>query len=157
MLLETTWEALERTAIAPESLLNSNTGVFVGIGGSEYDKLLRSKGLSIGLYHATGSALSTAAGRISYVLGLTVPAMVVDTACSSSLLATHLACQSLRNQECNLALASGVELIVTAEEIRIFADTGALSLDTRCKTFDAMANGYVFGEGCGVVVVYRLS
>ena len=109
------------------------------------------------MYASTGSTFSVAAGRISYLLGLNGPAMVVDTACSGSLVAVHLACQSLRTGECNLALAGGVNLMLAPEVNIDFCRGGMLAPDGLCKTFDARADGYVRGEGCGVVVLKRLS
>ena len=159
LLLETSWEALEAANIVPAALLNSLTGVFIGICDSDYAGLLReATDLQFSdLYVSTGTALSVAAGRLAYTLGLNGPAMAVDTACSSSLVALHLACQSLRNQECNLALAGGVHLILKPDDTLIFGNAGMLSADGRCKTFDAAANGFVRGEGCGVVVLKRLA
>ncbi|MEM6405449.1 MAG: beta-ketoacyl synthase N-terminal-like domain-containing protein [Pseudomonadota bacterium] len=157
LLLETSWEALEQAAIAPGGLTNSATGVFCGISGSEYDTVLRSSAQAGSLYRSTGTDSSTAAGRIAYTLGLTGPAIAVDTACSSSLVAVYLACQSLRERACDLALAGGVGIILSADTTRMFADAGMLSPDSTCKTFDAGANGFVRGEGCGVLVLKRLS
>jgi acyl transferase domain-containing protein/pimeloyl-ACP methyl ester carboxylesterase/aryl carrier-like protein len=159
MLLEVAWEALERAGQAPDRLYNSNAGVFVGISSFEYAAhLLRSvDAAQIDPYFGTGSALSAAAGRLSFTLGLTGPSMSVDTACSSSLVALHLACQSLRYRECDLALAGGVNLIVAPEVNIAFSKARLLAADGRCKTFDAAADGYVRGEGCGVVVLKRLS
>ncbi len=156
LLLEVTWEALERSQIPPISLLNSLTGVFVGIGGSDYLKLLDRAQIQ-DAHVGTGNANSTAAGRLSYTLGLTGPSMAVDTACSSSLVTVHLACQSLRQQECHLALAAGVNLILSPEISVVFSQAGMLSPEGRCKTFDATAKGYVRSEGCGLVVLKRLS
>lgn len=159
MLLEVSWEALEDAGQAPDRLYGSHAGVFIGIGGFEYAAhLLRSiDPAMIDPYFGTGTALSAAAGRLSFTLGLTGPSMAVDTACSSSLVALHLACQSLRSRECNLALAGGVNLLLAPEVNIAFAKAHLLSTDGRCKTFDAAADGYVRGEGCGVVVLKRLS
>ncbi len=156
LLLEVTWEAIERAQIPAHTLLNSSTGVFVGIGGSDYFKLLERSQIR-DAYVGTGNSNSTAAGRLSYVFGLTGPSVSIDTACSSSLVTVHLACQSLRQQECDLALAAGVNLLLSPEVSMIFSQAGMLSPDGRCKTFDAAANGYVRSEGCGVVVLKRLS
>src|SRR5262249_33481824 len=111
----------------------------------------------INAYTGTGNAFSVAAGRISYILGLQGPNFPVDTACSSSLLSVHLACQSLRTGECGLAMAAGVTLILTPEGNIYFCKLRRTSPDGKCKTFDASADGYVRGEGCGVVVLKRLS
>jgi myxalamid-type polyketide synthase MxaE and MxaD len=159
MLLEVSWEALERAGIAPGSLAGSATGVFIGISTNDYSLLHKLYGDLPGIdaYTGTGSAVSVAAGRLSYVLGLQGPCMAVDTACSSSLTAVHLACQSLRNGECGLALVGGVNLILTPEGMIYFSKLGVMAPDGRCKTFDAAADGYVRSEGCGVVVLKRLS
>lgn len=158
LLLEVTWEALEDSGTAADSLRGSSTGVFVGITTSDYAKVI---GLGqpgqTDVYAATGNALNAAAGRVSFVLGLNGPCMAVDTACSSSLVAIHLACQSLRNRESNLALAGGVNLVLLPEAAVLFSKWGMLAPDGRCKTFDASADGFVRSEGCGMVVLKRLS
>jgi len=153
LLLEVTWEALENAFIPPRSLSGSRTGVFVGISNNDYTLLLT----SIDVFTGAGNAMNFAAGRIAYVLGLQGPAMIVDTACSSSLVAFHLACQSLRDGECDMALACGVNLTLAPEPTIAISKGRMLSADGRCKTFDASADGYVRGEGCGVVVLKRLS
>lgn len=159
LLLEVTWEALEYGNIVADTLYGSATGVFVGI--SSFDYAVRQLGMQqteqIGAYVGTGALLSPAAGRLSYALGLTGPSTAVDTACSSSLVALHLACQSLRLGECELALTGGVNLMLDPELTTYFSTGGMLSSDGRCKTFDASADGYVRGEGCGVLVLKRLS
>ncbi|MGD0283948.1 MAG: beta-ketoacyl synthase N-terminal-like domain-containing protein [Dissulfurispiraceae bacterium] len=159
LLLEVAWEALEHAGIAPESLFGSPTGVFVGISSFDYAtfQLGLHNAESIDAYMGTGIALSAANGRLSYVLGLNGPSMAVDTACSSSLVALHLACQSLRSRECGMALAGGVNLLLIPELTINFCRARMLAPDGRCKTFDAAADGYVRGEGCGVVVMKRLS
>jgi malonyl CoA-acyl carrier protein transacylase len=158
LLLEVGWEALENAAIAPEKLAGSATGVFVGITFNDYSELIKNSGAAnIDTYYATGNSLNVAAGRLSYFLGLQGPAMAVDTACSSSLVAVHLACQSLRAGESNLALAGGVNLILSPEITIALCRTKMMAADGRCKTFDAAANGYVRGEGCGIIVLKRLS
>ncbi|MGB3199832.1 MAG: type I polyketide synthase, partial [Nodosilinea sp.] len=159
LLLEVAWEALEGANQVPETLYNSSTGVFVGICTSDYAKRLLSTNdlTQIDAYYGTGNALSVAAGRLSYALGLTGPCLSVDTACSSSLVSVHLACQSLRQRECRQALAGGVNLILSPENTVTFSRARMLAADGRCKTFDAAADGYVRGEGCGVVVLKRLS
>ena len=108
-------------------------------------------------YTATGSALNVTAGRLAYVLGLNGPAMAIDTACSSSLVGIHLACQSLRPGEADIALAGGVNALLMPEPFICFAKWGMMAPDGRCKTFDAAADGFVRGEGCGVLVLKRLS
>ena len=159
LLLEVCWEALEHAAEPADKLHGSNTGVFVGISTNEYVQLQmrRSDAADLDAHVGTGGAVSVAAGRLSYTLGLQGPAMAVDTACSSSLVAVHLACQSLRQRECDMALAGGVNLILAPEGNVILSRARMLSPEGRCKTFDAGADGYVRGEGCGVVVLKRLS
>ncbi|TSC24499.1 type I polyketide synthase [Corallococcus sp. Z5C101001] len=156
LLLEVAWEALERGGISPASLSGSRTGVFVGLMNVDYLRLTNRPEL-VDLYSATGSYPSVAAGRLSYVLGLRGPSLVVDTACSSSLVAVHLACQSLRARECQLALAGGVNLILSPLPYLLECRARMLSPDGRCKTFDASADGFSRGEGCGVIVLKRLS
>jgi acyl transferase domain-containing protein/NADPH:quinone reductase-like Zn-dependent oxidoreductase/acyl carrier protein len=156
-LLEVTWEALEDARIAPDSLVGSRTGVFIGISSSDYSHLQTALGIPLDAYTGTGQALCVAAGRIAYTLGLQGPALALDTACSSSLVAAHYACQSLRSAECNLALVGGVNLLLTPESFIYYSKLQALASDGRCKTFDAAADGYGRGEGVGVVVLKRLS
>ena len=156
LLLEVTWEALEDAAIVPERLQQSATGVFVGISNSDY-RLLYKDISEIDAYVATGTCLCIAANRLSYTLNLRGPSMAIDTACSSSLVAVHLACQSLRLGESELAIAAGVNLILTPEGTITLSQARMMAPDGRCKTFDAAADGYVRGEGCGVVILKRLS
>ncbi|NER48711.1 MAG: type I polyketide synthase [Symploca sp. SIO1A3] len=158
LLLEVTWEALEQGAQNPQQLAGTNTGVFIGICSHDYSQRLINQGLEeIDAYLGSGNAHSTAPGRLSYFLGLTGPSLAVDTACSSSLVSVHLACSSLRNRECNLALAGGVARLISPEYSITFSKARMLSANGRCKTFDATADGYVRGEGCGIVVLKRLS
>ncbi|MCK6562457.1 type I polyketide synthase [bacterium] len=159
LLLEVTWEALEHAGLVPERLFGTNAGVFVGISTSDYAHLqMRHADLTqMEAYGGTGNAFSVAAGRLSYVLGLQGPNLAVDTACSSSLVTIHLACQSLRLGECRLALAGGVNAILSPDTTINFCRARMLAPDGRCKTFDAAADGYVRGEGCGMVVLKRLS
>ncbi|BAY23186.1 beta-ketoacyl synthase [Calothrix sp. NIES-2100] len=157
LLLEICWEALENAGKAPSKLAGSNTGVFVGISNFDYSQLLAKQVSGLDAYSGTGNAFSIAANRISYLLDLHGPSWAVDTACSSSLVAVHQACQSLRQGECELALAAGVNLILTPQLTVTFSQAGMMAGDGRCKTFDADADGYVRGEGCGVVVLKRLS
>jgi acyl transferase domain-containing protein/surfactin synthase thioesterase subunit/acyl carrier protein len=159
LLLETSWEALEHAGIAAERLEGSGTGVFVGLMSHEYGTYGT---LGAGLerldgYVGTGSLASVASGRISYVLGLQGPSLTVDTATSSSLVAAHLACQSLRRGECSLALAGGVTLLLTPNLFIEFSRLRGLAADGRCKTFSAKADGTGWSEGCGMVVLERLS
>ena len=157
LLLEVSWEALERAGVAHERLAISQTGVFVGITTNEYAQLLASSGAELDAYFNTGNALNAAAGRLSYTLGLQGPCMAIDTACSSSLVAVHLAVMSLRLGECDQALAGGVNLILSPGGSVALSQAGMLAPDGRCKTFDASADGYVRSEGCGMVVLKRLS
>ncbi|XXY14484.1 beta-ketoacyl synthase N-terminal-like domain-containing protein [Sorangium sp. So ce216] len=158
LLLEVAWEALEHAGVAADRLAGSRTGVFVGITTNDYQLLSATAALEEqDAYAATGNGHCFPPGRLSYVLGLEGPSMAVDTACSSSLVAVHLACQSLRSGESSLALAGGVNLILSRLTTRLIAQLQALSPDGRCKTFDARANGFVRGEGCGIVVLKRLS
>jgi acyl transferase domain-containing protein/acyl carrier protein len=157
LLLEVAWEALENAGISPQSLYGTATGVFAGISTSDYAGLAFSDPSHVGAYAGTGSAHSIAANRLSYLLDLRGPSMAVDTACSSSLVAIHLACQSLQTGECNVALAAGVNVILTPQLTIAFSKAGMMAPDGRCKTFDAAADGYVRGEGCGVVVLKRLA
>lgn len=158
LLLEVSWEALENAAQAPDKLSGSKTGVFIGICNSDYSQLLQPLGLSnIDVYSATGNVFSVAAGRLSHLLGLHGPTLAVDTSCSSSLVSVHLACQSLRSEECRLALAGGVNLMLSPQGAIAMSRMRALAVDGRCKTFDAAADGYGRGEGCGIIILKRLS
>lgn len=158
LLLETAWRAVEHAGTAPSALAGTNTGVFVGLATHDYlgmasDELTYPE---IEAYMAIGTSNAAAAGRISYRLGLQGPAVAVDTACSSSLVAIHQACQALRLGECDLALAGGANVLLTPATMITFSNAQMLAPDGRCKTFDAAADGYVRGEGCGVIVVKRL-
>ncbi len=158
LLLEVSWEALEDAGQAPDKLTGSATGVFTGISISDYYQLMVGQEHDkLDVYLAQGTAHSTASGRISYLLGLQGPAVSLDTACSSSLVATHLAVQSLRTQECRMAIAGGVNTILLPEIHISFSRARMISGDGRCKTFDARADGFVRSEGCGIVVLKRLS
>src|SRR5262245_33834312 len=156
LLLEVTWEALEHAGQAPGGLEGSPVGVFVGVSTGDYIRVIPDP-QQAGPYLVTGNSFSVAAGRVSYLLGLQGPSIAVDTACSSSLVTVHLACQSLRNDECRMALAGGVNVILAPEVMINFSQARMMAADGRCKTFDAAADGYVRGEGCGVVVLKRLS
>ncbi len=159
LLLEVSCEALERAGQALPRLMGSSTGVFVGISSFDYAHLqLQSTGFDhIDAYYATGCSHSVASGRLSYLLGLKGPSLSIDTACSSSLVAVHVACQSLRAGECALALAGGVNAVLIPEIFINLSKAGMMAADGRCKVFDAAADGFVRGEGCGVVVLKRLS
>jgi acyl transferase domain-containing protein len=159
LLMEVAWEALENAGIDPRSIRGSQTGVFVGITTSDYIHALSGKlrREEIEPYIPFGSAPNFAAGRLSYFLGVRGPAVVLDTACSSSLVSIHLACQSLRRRESDAALAAGVNLILTPDNSIACSRWGMLAPDGQCKTFDEAADGYVRSEGCGVVVLKRLT
>ena len=158
MLLEVAWQALEHAGISPHALKESRTGVYVGILSGDYFQLQVSRGAhAADTYLATGGSNSVASGRLSYFLGLKGPAMSIDTACSSSLMAVHLACRSLRDRECNVALAAGVNTLLWPEGTVTMSRGRMMAPDGRCKTFDARADGFVRGEGCGVVVIKRLA
>jgi acyl transferase domain-containing protein/SAM-dependent methyltransferase/acyl carrier protein len=158
LLLETHWEALENAGIDPVRLRETACGIFVGLYSHDYELLQVEAGGTddLDVYYATGNSPAIAAGRIAYFLGTRGPALTLDTACSSSLVAVHQAIRSLRTGECNLALASGVNLILSPRLSIAFSKAGMLSPHGRCKTFDAGADGYVRAEGCGVVVLKRL-
>ncbi|MCM2369159.1 type I polyketide synthase [Aporhodopirellula aestuarii] len=160
LLLQVVWEALEFGGISPTSLRESSTGVFVGVGGTDYSRIpvqLDNYFEQITAYSGTGNALSIAANRLSYTLDLRGPSMSIDTACSSSLVAAHLAIRSLRSNECDAAIVGGVNAILTPETTLAFTQAHMLSPDGKCRPFDDQANGYVRGEGCGIVILKRLS
>jgi phthiocerol/phenolphthiocerol synthesis type-I polyketide synthase B len=157
ILLEVAWEALENAGIPATTLRRSQTGVFVGASLSEYAYLASTDLTSVDAWSNSGGALSIIANRLSYLLDLRGPSVTVDTACSSSLVALHLACQSLRTQDCDVAVAGGVNLLLSPAVFRGFDQSGALSKTGACHSFDADADGFVRGEGCGVVVLKRLS
>jgi amino acid adenylation domain-containing protein len=158
LLLEVAWEALENAGLAPGRLMGSRGGIFVGIQLADYAQRVNSQDLQkLDAYSATGNALSTAAGRLAFTLGWQGPALAIDTACSSSLVSLHEAYASLRNGECDIALAGGVSLILNPLVSYILSRAQMLSVDGRCKTFDEKANGFVRGEGCGMVVLKRLA
>ncbi|MBX2802935.1 MAG: SDR family NAD(P)-dependent oxidoreductase [Myxococcales bacterium] len=157
LLLEVTWHALEHAGIAPRSLTDTRTGVFVGIGQSEYWLRFDPRRPDADKYAGTGNEASFAAGRIAYTLGLQGPAMSVNTACSSSLVSVHLAVRALREGRAQLAVAGGVNAIVGPEHTLWMSLLESLSEDGRCKAFDRSGDGYVRSEGCGMVVLKRLS
>lgn len=158
LLLETTWEAFENAGVPARSLAGRPVGVFVGIHSMSSDYFWRQAAdlHDIDAYTSTGAAHSMAANRLSYLLDLRGPSIAVDTACSSSLVTLHLACQSLRTGECNIAVVAGVNLMLSPEGSVALSKLRAMAPDGRCKTFDASADGFVRGEGCGVVVLRRL-
>lgn len=156
ILLETAWRAIEDANVHPETLKEGRTGVFVGISAHEYGRRWENAPQNGSQYSLTGTMTSTAAGRISYTLGLRGPSVALDTACSSSLVALHLAVRSLRSGESDQALAGGVNLALDSTSFEALSRIGALSPDGRCKTFGDGADGYGRGEGCGVVLLKRL-
>ncbi len=155
LLLEVSWEALENAGLVRDKLVGSKTGVFVGVTTHDYVSRIRPS--QINAYFSTGNALNASAGRLSYSLGLQGPSMAIDTACSSSLVAVHMACQSLRTGECDMALVGGTNLILSPEPNISLSQAQMLAPDGHCKTFDAAADGYVRGEGCAIVILKRLS
>jgi acyl transferase domain-containing protein len=159
LLMEVAWEALEHAAIAPDALFGRAVGVYVGICNPLHtSNVFEGPAIErITAHHGTGVSFSVAAGRVSHFLGVMGPSLAVDTACSSSLVALHLASQSLRAGECELALVGGVNLLLGPQVSVSFSKARMLSSDGRCKTFSADADGYGRGEGCGVVVLRRLS
>lgn len=159
LFLEIAWEALEDAGIPPHTIRGTQTSVFVGVTAYDY-MLTMSGGMrpeDLDAYVLTGNAANFAAGRLAYLLGARGPAVVLDTACSSSLVAIHLACQSLRWRESDTALVGGTNLLLSPGTSIACSRWGMLSPEGQCKTFDATADGYVRSEGCGVVVLKRLS
>jgi phthiocerol/phenolphthiocerol synthesis type-I polyketide synthase B len=157
MLLEVAWEALEHAGIPPSSLRRSQTGVFAGACYTDYGYVAGMDLTNVDAWTNSGGALSIIANRLSYFLDFRGPSVTVDTACSSSIVALHLACQSLRVGDSDVALAAGVNLMLAPSVVRAFDQTGALSPTGACHAFDADADGFIRGEGCGVVVLKRLS
>ncbi|HEX2049209.1 MAG TPA: beta-ketoacyl synthase N-terminal-like domain-containing protein [Actinomycetota bacterium] len=157
LFMEVAFEALQDAGARLEELRGGRTGVFVGLNTNDYLQLLTRSPENIDIYYGTGNSFSGAAGRLSYFLGVRGPSIAVDTACSSSLTALHLACQSLRANESDVAVAGGVNVMVTPTVYLSMSDGGALAPDGRCKTFDESADGYARGEGAGAVVLKRLS
>jgi amino acid adenylation domain-containing protein len=153
LVMEVAVQALGSAGLNWQKLAGTATGVFVGVSGSDYGRQALVSADSISLYSGTGSASSIVANRLSYFMGLRGPSMAVDTACSSSLVAVHLACRSIINNECEIAIAGGVNAILTPEMHIMFSQAGLMAPDGRCKTFDASADGYVRSEGCGIVIL----
>ncbi len=156
LLLEVSWQALEDAGVPASSLAGSASGAFIAVCGGDFGRAQAQDFQRIDAYVATGGAASIAANRLSYFLDLRGPSLAIDTACSSSLVALHLACRSLRQGECDLALVAGVNLLLTPEMTIAFSQAHMMAGDGRCKTFDAGADGYVRSEGCGVLVLRRL-
>ncbi|WP_044241708.1 type I polyketide synthase [Chondromyces apiculatus] len=157
LVLEVTWEALEDAALTPGHLAGTEAGVFIGLCATDFVMLQFADIAAVDAYASTGAAHSIIANRLSYLLDLHGPSMAIDTACSSSLVAVHLACQSLQSRECDVALAGGVNLILTPEGAVALSRARMMAPDGRCKVFDSRADGFVRGEGCGIIVLKRLS
>ena len=158
ILLEVTWEALENAGQSPQKMFETMTGVYLGFNQTDYGLMhLKSGYKNLDLYTATGNGYCFGAGRIAYNFGFHGPAMSIDTACSSSMVALHEACNGLRTGDCNMAIAGGIQLNLTPDFHLLLTKTNTLSPSGACKTFDADADGLVLGEGCGVVVLKRLS
>lgn len=157
LLAEVAWEALEDAGMAADQLAGSPTGVFVGIATNDYGQRQIQDLDRIDAYTGTGNAFSIAANRLSYLLDLRGPSIAIDTACSSSLVAVHQACQSIARGDCTLAIAGGVNVVLSPALAINFSKAGAMAPDGRCKAFDARANGYVRAEGAGLVVLKPLA
>lgn len=158
LLLEVSWEALEHAGIIPESLRLSRTGVFVGVSSTAYVRLVSASAQQKStIWDNTGGSSSIIANRISYFLDIQGPSIVIDTACSSSLVAVHLACRSLSTWDCDIALVGGTNVLISPEPWGGFREAGILSQTGCCHAFDKSADGMVRGEGCGVIVLQRLS
>ncbi len=158
MLLETAWQALEHAGISADSLAGTQTGVFIGVSGGDYARLQAAAWHAVSGHSATGNSMAIAANRLSYQFDFRGPCLAIDTACSSSLVAVHQAVAAIRRGECDVALAGGVSLILNPDTTASFSSqSGMLSPRGLCQTFAADADGFVRGEGCGVVVLKRLS
>ncbi len=157
LLLETSWHAFEEANINVQQLAGSETGVFVGIASNDYARLQNGLPCSVEAWSGTGNALSIAANRLSYFYDFQGPSVAVDTACSSSLVAVHFACESLRNGDSDLAVAAGINLLLAPDLNILFSQARMMSPQGNCKSFDDSADGYVRGEGCGVVLLKPLS
>ncbi len=157
LLLEVAWEAFEDAGLTQERLAGSATGVFIGMWTSEYESRMFGASPDIDLYVTTGGGRYAASGRLSYAFDLRGPSLTLDTACSSSLVAVHLACQSLRSGESEMALAGGVNLILEPHISIGYSRSAMLSADGRCRFGDARASGYVRSEGVGLVLLKPLS
>ena len=157
LLLEASYELLERAGYPMKAVKGQPVGVFMGISQSHYEQLLLSQGTNKTAYTGTGAAFSISANRLSYFYDFRGPSMAIDTACSSSLVAVHQAVKALQSGECNMAMAGGVNLLLTPETSVALSQAGMMAIDGRCKAFDASANGYVRSEGVGMVLLKPLA
>ena len=157
IFIETVWMTIEDAGYKPSDLWNTKTGVYVGVSTLEYNDILKENGVAVQAQTATGNAHSVLANRISYMLNLHGPSEPIDTACSSSLTAIHHASEAIRHGECDMAIAGGVNVLLSPTLFISFSKAGMLSPDGKCKTFDENANGYVRGEGCGAILMKPLS
>jgi len=157
LALQVTWHALENARLDPSRLAGHEVGVFIGTTNNDFERLAMRRREQISAFAATGTNASILSARISYTLGLRGPCMTLNTACSSSLVAVHEACLHLRAGQCELAVAGGVNLLLAAETTSMLSRAGMLAPDGACKTFDETANGYVRGEGCGIVALKLLA
>lgn len=155
LVLETAWQALEDAAVSPLTV-PVETGVYIGISGNDYREMMQAAGIAPSGYTSTGTSLAMVANRLSYLLNLTGPSSAIDTACSSSLVAVHRAAEALRSGQCAMAIAGGVNITLSPDGFIGPMSGGMLSPDGECRTFSARANGYVRGEGVGMVVLKRL-
>lgn len=156
LLLQTVWKTVESAGYAPSKLRDSNTGIFVGVVNNEYYELLNEAGVEIEAHTSTGMARSILPNRISSYFDWHGPSEPVDTACSSSLVAIHRASQSIHSGECDMAVAGGINMLLTPKLFISFSKAGMLSEEGLCKTFDKNANGYVRGEGIGMILLKKL-
>lgn len=156
LLLQAVWKTIEDSGHKPSDLSNTNTGVYLGVTSTDYQEILSQANAKIEGYTLTGIARNMIANRISYLFNLKGPSSVIDTACSSSLVAIHRACNDIKNGMCDMALAGGINLLLSSVLNKVFSTNGMMSKDNRCKTFDKSADGYVRGEGVGVVLLKPL-
>ncbi|KTD42529.1 SDR family NAD(P)-dependent oxidoreductase [Legionella oakridgensis] len=160
VFLETSFHAIENANLALDVIKDSKTGVFVGVGTNEYPRVLANQGVGLddlNIYFATGNVLNALAGRVAYAFDFNGPIQAIDTACSSSMTAIHNACLSLQAGDCDMALAGGVNILLTPDSNITLSKARMLSPESRCKTFSEDADGYARSEGCGVIVLKRLS